>query len=42
MAQTRKRLERSAKTWKELETFWDIDRPEDYERLVRSGLLGSS
>ena len=42
MAQTRKRLERSAKTWKELETFWDIDRPEDYERLVRSGLLRSS
>lgn len=42
MAQTRARLERSATTWKELETFWDIDRPEDYERLVRSGLLRSS
>lgn len=41
MAETRRRLARSARTWKELETFWDIDRPEDYERLVRSGLLRS-
>jgi rSAM/selenodomain-associated transferase 1 len=39
MAHTRARLERAGMTWKELETFWDIDRPEDYARLEREGLL---
>jgi rSAM/selenodomain-associated transferase 1 len=39
MAETRARLARSGRTWTELETFWDIDRPEDYERLERSGLV---
>jgi hypothetical protein len=39
MAETRVRLERAGIRWKELETFWDIDRPEDYSRLEREGLL---
>lgn len=39
MAQTRARLEGAGMTWKELDTFWDIDRPEDYARLERDGLL---
>jgi glycosyltransferase A (GT-A) superfamily protein (DUF2064 family) len=28
-------------TWKELETLWDIDRPEDYARLEREGCWGA-
>jgi rSAM/selenodomain-associated transferase 1 len=39
MAETRARLERAGIRWKELETLWDIDRPEDYARLEREGLL---
>jgi len=39
MAETRARLAAAAVRWKELETFWDIDRPEDYARLQREGLL---
>ena len=39
MADTRARLERAGARWKELETLWDIDRPEDYARLEREGLL---
>ena len=42
MADTRERLERAGATWKELETLWDIDRPEDYARLEREGLLARS
>ena len=41
MAETRKRLTGLGWHWRELETLWDIDRPEDYRRLVASGLLGS-
>jgi len=41
MAETRKRLTGLDWHWRELETLWDIDRPEDYRRLVASGLLGS-
>jgi rSAM/selenodomain-associated transferase 1 len=37
MAQTRSRLAHTR--WKELATRWDVDRPEDYARLVREGLL---
>ena len=37
--ETRARLERSAIAWAALETRWDVDRPEDYKRLVASGLL---
>lgn len=39
MAETRVRLARAGATCKELETLWDIDRPEDYERLQREALL---
>lgn len=39
MAQTRERMRANDLHWKELETLWDIDRPEDYARLLQSGLL---
>jgi len=39
MAASRLRLQQLAWRWRELETVWDVDRPEDYRRLVRSGLL---
>ena len=26
--------------WTELPALWDVDRPEDYARLQREGLLG--
>ena len=35
MAQTRGRLRELGQTWRELSPRWDIDRPEDYERLLR-------
>jgi rSAM/selenodomain-associated transferase 1 len=38
MAETRRRLEETGTRWKELETLWDIDRPEDYARFAREGL----
>ena len=41
MAETRARLRQLGWSWRELETLWDVDRPEDYERLVASGLLDS-
>jgi rSAM/selenodomain-associated transferase 1 len=39
MADTRTRLTGLGWRWRELETLWDVDRPEDYRRLVASGLL---
>lgn len=39
MAQTRERLREHGLRWHELETLWDVDRPEDYHRLRQSGLL---
>lgn len=39
MAQTRDRLRECNLRWRELETLWDVDRPEDYHRLQQSGLL---
>lgn len=39
MAETRRRLSSLGWRWRELETLWDVDRPGDYERLERSGLL---
>jgi len=39
MAETRARLQRLGWKWQELETLWDVDRPEDYARLVESRLL---
>ena len=41
MAETRRRLAALGWQWRELETLWDVDRPEDYERLVASRLLGA-
>jgi hypothetical protein len=37
MEETRARLARAGTRWKELETLWDVDRPEDYARLEREG-----
>jgi hypothetical protein len=39
MGQTRARLAERRVRWKELPTLWDVDRPADYERLRREGLL---
>ena len=39
MAETRARLSALDWRWRELETLWDVDRPEDYARLMDSGLL---
>jgi uncharacterized protein len=39
MATTRARLAGLGWRWLELETLWDVDRPEDYQRLIESGLL---
>ena len=39
MADTRDRLAALGWRWRELETLWDVDRPEDYTRLVTSSLL---
>lgn len=39
MTQTRTRLRRLGWRWKELRTVWDIDRPEDVQRLRRSRRL---
>jgi rSAM/selenodomain-associated transferase 1 len=39
MEATRTRLHALGWRWEELETLWDVDRPEDYRRLLASGLL---
>jgi len=39
MAETRVRLAAARLRWHEAPRTWDVDRPEDYERLVREGLL---
>ena len=39
MAQTRTRLRELGLRWQELDTLWDVDRPEDVLRLQQSGLL---
>jgi len=39
MAQTRERLREAGLRWKELAMRWDLDRPEDYVRARREGLL---
>ena len=41
LAQTRDRLRRAAARVLELPTLWDVDRPEDYERLRRARLLAN-
>jgi len=39
MAQTRARLAALGWRWRELPLVWDVDRPQDYRRLERAGLL---
>lgn len=39
MSQTRERLRDCGLRWQELETLWDVDRPEDWQRLRQSGLI---
>jgi uncharacterized protein len=39
MATTRERLQELRLRWTELPTRWDVDRPEDYERLQRGGWM---
>ena len=39
MRATRRRLEEAGAAWRELAVKWDVDRPEDYARLRREGLL---
>ena len=39
MADTRTRLTGLGWRWRELDTLWDVDRPDDYRRLLASGLL---
>jgi rSAM/selenodomain-associated transferase 1 len=41
LQETRGRLRALGWRWHELEPLWDVDRPEDYERLMESGLLGA-
>jgi uncharacterized protein len=42
MARTRANLARANLRWHELETLWDVDRPDDYARLQQSGLLAEA
>ena len=39
MKDTRERLSALGWRWQELDSLWDVDRPEDYQRLLASGLL---
>lgn len=39
MRQTRERLAEAGLRWRELETLWDVDRPDDYRRLQQAGLM---
>jgi rSAM/selenodomain-associated transferase 1 len=39
MADTRDRLREAGARWRELPVLWDVDRPADYARLRREGLL---
>ena len=39
MAETRSRLEFAGLTWRELAPSWDVDRPEDFDRLAASALM---
>ncbi|MDA8255286.1 MAG: TIGR04282 family arsenosugar biosynthesis glycosyltransferase [Betaproteobacteria bacterium] len=39
MDETRARLRELGWHWRELETLWDVDRPEDYERLRSTGIV---
>ncbi|HZQ62667.1 MAG TPA: TIGR04282 family arsenosugar biosynthesis glycosyltransferase [Casimicrobiaceae bacterium] len=39
MAETRERIRRHGVACRELAPCWDVDRPADFERLLRSGLI---
>ena len=39
MEETRQRLRNLGWRWHELPVHWDVDRPEDYQRMVRDGFL---
>lgn len=39
LEETRSQLRALGWRWEELETLWDVDRPEDYRRLLKSKLL---
>ena len=39
MSQTRKAISGLHWRWRELRTLWDVDRPEDLERLNAAGLM---
>jgi rSAM/selenodomain-associated transferase 1 len=39
MDETRTRLRELKWHWRELDTLWDVDRPEDYERLRAMGIV---
>jgi len=39
MEETRQRLRNLGWRWHELPVHWDLDRPQDYQRLVREGFL---
>jgi rSAM/selenodomain-associated transferase 1 len=39
MAETRARLHRSGLRWRELPASWDVDRPDDVDRLLASALM---
>ena len=41
MEETRQRLHNLGWRWHELPERWDVDRPEDYQRLVREGLMAA-
>lgn len=42
MEETRQRLRNLGWRWHELPSHWDVDRPEDYQRLVREGWFPAS
>lgn len=42
MEETRQRLHNLGWRWHELPKRWDVDRPEDYQRLVREGLMAAA
>lgn len=39
LQQTRERFVHCGLRWQELDTLWDIDRPQDWHRLQKSGLM---
>jgi glycosyltransferase A (GT-A) superfamily protein (DUF2064 family) len=42
MEETRERLRNLGWRWHELPSHWDLDRPEDYQRLVHEGWIANA